>query len=345
MYKLCLLITIFWFIESKAQDSVVIMPTIDTAVVLKQQDTIQLKTNRFIPPSIKGNAFFPYSKKKMQFATYSQLAAYSANFSSLYFYWYKDYPTTAFHFFNDNGEYLQMDKVSHVFGAYLGGRMSMQMLKWAGASKNKYVWIGGMSGMAYETLIEVMDGFSANWGFSCGDYIADITGTSILISQELLWDEQRVTVKYSTHYETYADPNLERFAVKEFGKTTSSRLFKNYNPQTYWLSANLKSFFKQSNIPSWLNIAFGYGAANIIGAYNNNIIPVDANGVPQKEINADDIYPRYRRWYIAPDVDLTRIKTKSKVLKTVLFLLNTVKFPTPSLELSQGKVKWNWIHF
>lgn len=309
------------------------------------QDSLP-KAKEFIPTenlrldTKPGNQFFKYSKKRGELVTYAQIAGYAANFASLYYFWYKDYPLGEFHFFNDNEEYLQVDKASHLFGAYTGGRMSMQMWKWAGVPKKKYVWLGGLTGLGYLTIIEVMDGFSPKWGFSCGDYAANTIGTGLLIGQELLWDEQRIQVKYSTHYETYYPEDLERFAVSVVGKDKTNRLFKDYNPQTYWLSANIKSFFKKSNVPDWLNIAFGYGADNIIGAKHINYI--DANGV---QTNQDALLPRYRQWYLAPDIDLTKIKTKSKFLKTALFVLNSFKFPAPSLELSNGNVKWNWIHF
>jgi len=54
---------------------------------------------------------------------------------------------------------------------------------------------------------------------------------------------------------------------------------------------------------------------------------------------------RYRQWYLAPDIDLTRIKTNKKGVRMLLYVLNVFKFPTPSLELSRGRLSWNWIHF
>lgn len=327
MVKYFIIFLFFIVKQSTAQDS-----------LTKEKEMIRIENLRLHTKT--GNQFFDYSKKREKFVAYAQIAGYTANFTSLYYFWYKDYPLGEFHFFNDNEEYLQVDKASHLFGAYTGGRMSMQMWKWSGASKNKYVWLGGLTGLGYLTVIEVMDGFSPKWGFSWGDYVANVIGTGLLVGQELLWDEQRIQVKYSTHYETYYPADLERFAVSVVGKDKTNRLFKDYNPQTYWLSCNIKSFFKKSNVPDWLNIAFGYGADNIIGAKHINYI--DANGV---QTNQDALLPRYRQWYLAPDIDLTKIKTKSKFLKTALFVLNSFKFPAPSLELSQGSVKWNWIHF
>ena len=115
---------------------------------------------------------------------------------------------------------------------------------------------------------------------------------------------------------------------------------KDYNAQTYWLSFNLKSFFKKSNLPDWLSVAVGYGAQDMYGARWDGIL--DQNGLLAFP---EDHFQRYRQWYLAPDIDLTKIKTKSKFLKTALFVLNTFKFPTPSLELSRGSLTWNWFHF
>ena len=54
---------------------------------------------------------------------------------------------------------------------------------------------------------------------------------------------------------------------------------------------------------------------------------------------------RYRQVFLAPDIDLTKIKTKVKLLKTVLFTVNCLKLPTPSLEFSQGKLRGHWLQF
>jgi hypothetical protein len=101
----------------------------------------------------------------------------------------------------------------------------------------------------------------------------------------------------------------------------------------------MKSFFKQSNLPSWLNIAVGYGAEGMYGGVFN--VWEDKNGI----IHSRRDIPRYRQFYLSPDIDLTRIKTKSKPLKVALFVLNSFKFPAPSLELSHGKIQGHWIHF
>jgi hypothetical protein len=54
---------------------------------------------------------------------------------------------------------------------------------------------------------------------------------------------------------------------------------------------------------------------------------------------------RYRQWYLAPDVDLTRIKTNSRFLKTVFTTFNMLKFPVPALELSNSKLRFHLLQF
>ena len=99
---------------------------------------------------------------------------------------------------------------------------------------------------------------------------------------------------------------------------------KDYNGQTYWLSANIHSFLKkESRFPGWLNIALGYSGDGMIGARDN---PSDINGVPIP------VFTRTRQYFLAPDIDLTRIRTKSPFLKMVFNIFGVLKFPLPAIE-------------
>ncbi|HLA56077.1 MAG TPA: hypothetical protein VK623_08250, partial [Flavobacterium sp.] len=55
---------------------------------------------------------------------------------------------------------------------------------------------------------------------------------------------------------------------------------------------------------------------------------------------------RYRQYYFSLDVDLSRIQTKSHVLKTLFSVFNTIKIPAPTFEMtSQGKGKLKAFYF
>jgi hypothetical protein len=279
-------------------------------------------------------------KKRSWLVGGANIAFYGGMMIGLYNAWYSNYPQGKFSSFDDLGEWQQVDKVGHAYSAYWDGRLSIEMWKWTGVKKNTAVWIGGLTGFGYQTAIEVLDGFSAEWGWSWGDMAANAFGSALLIGQELGWDEQKISFKFSIHQRDYGDAGLNNRANKLFGSNILQRLVKDYNAQTYWLSANINSFFKQSKLPDWLNIAVGYGADNMFGGYEN--VETDKNGVVV--FDRRDL-PRYRQWYLAPDIDFSRIKTKSKWLKRFLFCLNALKMPSPSLEFSNGSFKFNWLTF
>lgn len=286
------------------------------------------------------SATVPPNKKRIYLATIGSLAGYSGTLIALSNAWYKNYPQSSFHFFNDTDDWLQVDKAGHIFGAYSAGKMSMELWRWAGLSRKKRILAGGLSGTLFMTVIEVLDGFSSQWGFSVGDLSANFAGSGLFIAQELAWDEQRVQVKFSFHRNDYGSTSLHQRADDLFGSRTMERMLKDYNGQTYWLSANLKSFFKKSTLPRWLNIAVGYGANGMFGGTENLLKDNNGNILFDRR----DI-PRYRQWYLAPDIDLTKIKTKSKFLKAGFFLLNSLKFPGPSIGFSKKGIEWNWVHF
>jgi hypothetical protein len=256
--------------------------------------------------------------------------------------WYKNYPHTSFHTFNDVGEWLQVDKFGHGWTAYNTGRVSAGMWRWAGLSQKQAAIIGGLSGAVYLTVIELLDAHSAQWGWSWGDMTANIVGSGLFITQELLWKEQRIQYKFSFHHKDYGDSALNKRADDLFGESWYERMLKDYNAQTYWFSANLRSFFPGSNLPKWLNVSLGYGADGMLGGFENKWIDDDSGGVP---VDRTDI-PRIRQFYLAPDVDFTKIKTNKKWLRTIFFCLNAFKCPAPTLMIdSKGKFKAYALYF
>ena len=244
--------------------------------------------------------------------------------------WYADYPKSDFHTINDNSEWLQMDKFGHVFSSYHLGSFGADALKWSGVSKKSQLIYGATLGFVFLSSVEVFDGYSSQWGFSFGDLAANASGTVLYVSQELLWKEQRIVLKFSFHTTKYsgARPDV-------LGSSFSEQLLKDYNGQTYWLSGNLHSFFKTSQIPKWLNLAVGYGADGLITGNNQT---VNAFYDPNQE--------RIRQFYLSFDADLTKIKTKSHFLKTIFGLFNTIKIPAPTFEICNSHgIKFHYLYF
>ena len=186
----------------------------------------------------------------------------------------------------------------------------------------------------------MLDGFSEGWGWSWADFGANILGSGILVAQELAWDEQRIKLKFSVHRKSYNDPELNARSDELFGESSIERYLKDYNGQTYWASISPRSFFRESKWPAWLSVAVGYGAEGLFGGTEN--IATDADG--NVTFYRPDV-KRYRQWFLAPDIDFSKIKTRKKGVKIALTLLNMFKFPAPSLEFSNGKFRVHAIHF
>ena len=253
---------------------------------------------------------------------------YVASLTGLYFAWYKDYPQTTFHLFNDDSEWMQVDKCGHAITAFYISRIGYSTYRWAGVTETKAAWFGGLFGFAYMLNIEILDGFSSQWGFSLGDFTANTLGSAIFVAQRLAWHQQRFSLKYSFHQTQYA-----QFRPDLLGDNLIQHMIKDYNGHSYWISGNISSFLPdRSKFPRWINVAVGYGAEGMTGAFGNS---ADHNGqqIPP--------FPRYRKFFLSLDIDLTRIRTKSAILKGIFTVVSFIKIPAPTLEyntLGQFKV-------
>ncbi len=244
--------------------------------------------------------------------------------------WYSDFDRSKFRTINDNNEWLKMDKLGHVMASYYIGRIGADVLDWSGVSEKDQLLYGATLGFGFLTAVEVFDGFSQEWGFSWGDMVANASGTALYIGQELLWKEQRITMKYSFHQTKYANMRPDKL-----GENFLQEALKDYNGQSYWLSANIQSFFKETKIPKWLNIAVGYGADGMLTGNNE---PIDMNLFPDQN--------RIRQYYLSLDIDLSRIHTKSRLLSSIFEVINFIKIPAPTLEINdKGKVKFHPVYF
>ena len=262
----------------------------------------------------------------------AESVAYTGAIAGLSSAWYGE-KAQGFRFFDDNSEWLQIDKFGHFYTNYHLTRVNSQAFRWAGLSPQKAALWAGISSLTFMTTIEILDGTQPDYGFSWGDMTANILGPSLYVGQQYLWGETRIQPKWSFHNTSLAAQNPTLL-----GKSASEQWLKAYNGQTYWLSANLKSFFKQSNLPPWLNIAVGYGAGGMLGGFSNTW--TDGNNT----ITRNDIQ-RVREFYLSPDIDFTRIRTRSKFLKSVFFCLNAFKLPAPTLVLSNGKMRVHGLYF
>lgn len=290
----------------------------------------------------KNSAAYPKNKKRLWITAGANAAFWTGSYIALNKVWYSEYPRSRFHFFNDNDEWNQMDKAGHAWTGYTLSLLSAKMWKWTGLNDKASALLGGATGFMYQGIIEMQDAYSAEWGFSWSDIGANALGSGLFVSQQLLWQEQRIQLKLGYIPYRYPDQNRSLLDRRNnlFGHSFAERILKDYNSQTYWASVRVAAFFPDSGIPKWLNVAVGYGSDGLYGARNNKWI--DKNG------NSSDFtsIERVKRFYLSPDIDLTKIPTGSKLLRSVFQVLNILKIPAPALELnSRGKLQGHAIRF
>jgi uncharacterized protein YfiM (DUF2279 family) len=262
-----------------------------------------------------------FSRERFTGVIVTKAALYGGLMTGLNVLWYKNYPKSPFHLFDDSNEWLQMDKVGHFTTSYYVGKLGIDVMKWTGMPGGKAALLGGMTGLLFETSVEIIDGFFPQWGFSLADMGANIAGTGLVIAEEFLWQEQRIQPRFSFHRSMYSQyrPGL-------LGSNLKENILKDYNGQTYWLSGNLASFGVFSGLPPWLNLAVGYGAEGMTGGMSN---PAYSDG------KALPVFRRERQFYLSLDVDLSRIKTRIKPLKAFFGLIGFLKVPAPALEFNE----------
>ncbi len=290
------------------------------------------------------------NRSRFYFALGTGTLVYGMSTYALHQTWYDDFEKTSFHFFDDWGEWNNMDKAGHAFAAYFQSDITYQIGRWTGLKEKTAIWTATGVSLLFQTTVELFDAHSAKWGFSWSDMAFNLAGTSLFTAQQLGWGEQRIRLKVSSWPAQYsrddiissdeaATSSLYNRTNDLFGTGYVERYLKDYNAQTIWLSVNLSSFGKESSLPKWLNISLGYSAENLFGGYSNTW----SEDGHTFSANPEQ-YPRTRQWYLAPDIDFSRIRTRSKFLKTLFSVLNVFKAPTPAIEFNMnGKVKWYWL--
>lgn len=245
--------------------------------------------------------------------------------------WYAEHPRSSFHFYNDNHHWKQMDKLGHAATAYWIGYHGMQALRWAGVDDRRAIWYGGSIGLPFLTAIEILDGFSAEWGFAWGDQAANFAGAAAMISQELIWEKQIIQFRYS-----FTRSGLAEYRPELLGENLIQEALKDYNGQTYWLSFPLNPAGNKK-LPSWLNFAVGYSGHNMLGAVGN---PAHINGDLLPELN------RFRQFYLSLDVNLLELETPYPLLNRFLHTVSFIKLPFPAVEYNTlNGFQGHWLKF
>jgi len=276
----------------------------------------------------------PFYRKRFTWSMVGLGTAYGGTMLGLGVLWYAQQGLGGWRWFDDNHQWLQVDKMGHAYTAYQQSRAVAQLLSWCGVpTKQRIIW-GSLTGFLMQTPIEIFDGMSPDYGASWGDIAANATGSGLCALNEALWPGQphRITMKWSFFPTDYPKdhPNL-------LGNNILQQSLKDYNGQTYWLSVSPDAWLTRDTrferiFPNWLALAVGYGGDGMIGGYGRD---------PDDVIAARE----HRQFYLGLDVDLTRIPAKSKFLRTFFFLLNAVRLPLPAIRFDHNGLRFFPVYF
>src|SRR5260221_2463577 len=236
--------------------------------------------------------------------------------------WYSSY--TSFDFFDDLFEWEYLDKLGHFFTSFYLGLFAYQTF---GDHQNlnpslRKKWIC-FSGFVLLLPIEILDGFSINYGASPADLLANGFGSFFCYGYVSYKIISSVIPRFSFHTTAFSLMRPELL-----GSTFAQQTLKDYNGQTYWLSVDINSILNRKVFPSWLMLTIGYGAEGLLGGHDN--VWQNFSG---KTIDHSGIV-RTKRFFISVDLNVLVLRSKNKVFNYLFAPFVLLKFPTPAIEFN-----------
>lgn len=243
-------------------------------------------------------------------------------FTSMHIYysntWWKE-KRDYFKFAQDGYYARNMDKASHVYTANVFTEISAMAYEWAGVEPSKALLYGAITSLAYETYIEINDGFAPNWGYDWTDMGANIFGAVYPFIQREVKPLENINFKWSVN-------------PKWFGKKTSSAaddLLDDYTNMTFWMSVNPEIVLPRSVTsakfyPNFLAVAVG----------------MSVKGASHKSGSTT----AFAEWYLALDWDISKLPGKSDFMKKLKKILNFYHFPAPAVRISPSGI-WYGLYF
>src|SRR5947209_9338420 len=213
-----------------------------------------------------------------------------------------------FHLSVDDAYPLGADKCGHFLFSYYAADAVGRSLAWSGVGTERAIIYGGLTAFAFQTYVEIEDGFHPDIGFSIGDLVADAFGTVLPILQERSPFLNAISPKWS------ANPS-SRYLRHEY-----RTILDDYESQYYWLSVNLRALLGESTatfVPTFLNVAIGYGVTNL-----------DLKGGGDRE------------FYLSLDLDVNRLPGSGGFLSAIKHVLNYIHLPAPAIRLTPSVITY-----
>jgi len=258
--------------------------------------------------------------------TSSQLAAVRAGVGAgfvgvnayLYHYFKKAWwsgvraPHFFFHADWDQG-FRDQDKFGHMFGGFHLARVGYAGLRAACVGKKKAIFWSAAYAAAFQLQIEIFDGQFVKYGFSYADMIANTTGQTLAVLQEL-HPGLKVVKPTISYHKSRALANTENGTIN-----SELRPSLDYSGQTYWFSTDVNALLPDAAKPFWpafIHFSAGHSVTDWINP---------ETGAPERG---------KRKIILSLDFDPEKLPGDAPWWKTVKHTLSYYHFPAPALELT-----------
>lgn len=222
--------------------------------------------------------------------------------------WWADDYRTSFHFHDDGGYALHLDKVGHFHATYLEAFVIGRSFRWSGLTDNQAALAGAVGALALQTHVEIEDGFNALWGFDVYDMAANVLGAGFFYARERIPALQPFVLKWSYW--------PARVATGRDGTVAEqpNSFIDDYAGQHMWVGVRVHDLLPDGAKPywpAWLGLA---------------------GGVSGRYLQTD----RARReYFVSLDVDLTRIFPQDTWIGQQLMEFgNALHLPAPAIRVS-----------
>lgn len=243
--------------------------------------------------------------------------------------WYADHERTRFHWYNDWGTYAQQDKAGHFLVAWHLARVFGEYGQWSGLSRRDAGIFGGLMSAAFQSQVELFDGFSEAFGASGTDILANVLGGAIggakvAFPDRLSWFD----AKYSYHPSPYYKDDVSSFPPFRY----LGNALKDYDGISYWLIVRPTARFEAW--PNWLGLSLGYSGTGLAHPLSGRSEEGHRGGpVHQRQI------------YVGPDLDILSLRDDwPQPFRAVAGFFSFLRLPAPALQLTPD-VRWYWVYY
>ncbi len=230
-----------------------------------------------------------------------------------------------FHVAEDGKYAMYIDKAGHFYGTFLTSYVLSQSLIECGFSYDMANAFGGLLGLGYTTYVEILDGYSKDWGFCPSDFYADVAGALFFLTHSKIPFLQNFTPKFM-----YFPPRW----FNSYSRKPSTMFIDDYSAHTFWVSINIYNLLPKdakNYIPHWLEVSIGFAVRNLCDPLN-----------PSNNCNPKISEPVYhyvwgnKKLILALDVDLVKLLPDgSPFWNWLKQSLNYFKLPTPAVEFGK----------